>query len=286
MTDCREDELGFATISVALFLALACFGQTVSQSAINTSSAGVRAGDVEAAAGTICHSHDITRSKDGNVSGCRVCPEGTDFYGDGHSGWEIYAETPGHFTSPQDDNLLLDGTGCDSHASNFGGSFMFALKSGKARLLRYDQGLATEQCHKFAFADGRDFLICRGGSTFQGESSETIFMAAFDGAGKAAVTKLISAANTRDTCHGDIKFSTKRSTQSGQSGASGESAETTGMTITAMQGSGDCSQAQRDEKTGKPSRAVKSYDIEFLFDGQHFDVAPASRTALSRFDTN
>jgi hypothetical protein len=58
------------------------------------------------------------------------------------------------------------------------------------------------------------------------------------------------------------------------------------MTITAMQGSGDCSQAQRDEKTGKPSRAVKSYDIEFLFDGQHFDVAPASRTALSRFDTN
>ncbi len=251
MTDCREDELGFATISVALFLALACFGQTMSQTAINTASAGVRAGDVEAAAGAICHSRDITRSKDGSVSGCRVCPEGTDFYGGGHSNWEIFAETPGHFTSSREDNLLLDGSGCDSRASNFGGSFMFALKSGKARLLKYDQGLVT--------------------------------MAAFDDAGKAVVTKLISAEDTRDTCLGDVKFSSK---QPAQSGPSGQSPEITGMTITAMQGSSDCSQARRDEKTGKPSRAVKSCEIEFLFDGQHFDVAPASRTALSRFDTN
>src|SRR5579863_7066357 len=121
-----KNDLRFAFVWAALLLAPACWGQGASSAPkFDTASAGVRQADVEAAVGTLCVSRDITRSKDGNVSGCRVCPKDTDFGGTSNSSWEIYAETPGHFTSPQDEDLLLDGTGCDSHANNFGGSFMF-----------------------------------------------------------------------------------------------------------------------------------------------------------------
>ncbi|HEY4739404.1 MAG TPA: hypothetical protein VIH76_02280 [Candidatus Acidoferrales bacterium] len=238
MMNWRKNGLCFAAMLTALLLARTCWGQAAAAPKFNTASAGVRAVDVEAAVSTICRPPDITRSKDGSVSGCRVCPEGSDFRGDGHSGWEIYAETPGHFTSAHDDNLLLDGTGCDSHASNFSGSFMFALKSGAARLLKYDQGLVTEQCHKFAYADSRDFLVCRGGSTFQGESTTIIFMAYFDGSGKATIAKLISASDTNNTCLGDIKFWPAKSV------------EIIGLAITAMQGTTDCAAAQNDAEVG------------------------------------
>jgi hypothetical protein len=159
---------------------------------------------------------------------------------------------------------------------------MFTVKSGEVRLLKYDRGLHTDECHKFAFPDGRDFLICRGGSTYQGESTEMIFMAAFDAAGSGVTTKLISAMDTANTCLGEIKFSPA---ESGRSQSPGKSVEITGLTITAMQGTTDCA-ASQNATAGKLRRNIKSYEIEFLFDGKNFTVAPASRVALRRFDTN
>ncbi len=283
MTIGRKNGLRTAMMFAALLLARASWGQSAATPKFNTASAGVRAADIEAAVAEICPARDITRLKDGSISGCRVCPKATDFYGDKNSSWGMYAETPGHFTSAHDDNLLLDGSGCDSHARNWGGSFIFMLKSGGVHLLKYDQGIHTDECYKFAYPGGRDFLICRGGSTFQGESTEVIFMVAFDATGNAVTTKLISASDTANACLGDIKFSP---VESAASAAAGTSGEIKGLTITAMQGATGCSTAQTEAKAGKLSRSVKSYEIEFLFDGKQFKVAPASRAALSRFDTD
>ncbi len=279
----QTNELRFAVMFVVLLFARTCWSQAAHPPMFNTANAGVRTADIEAAVATICSPRDITRSKAGTANGCRVCPEGTDFSGDGHSSWEMYAETPGHFTAAQDDDLILDGTGCDSHANNFGGSFVFTLKSGKPRLLKYDNGLITDQCHKFAYPDGRDFLVCRGGWGGMGENDGFVFTAAFDATGKSAAANLIKVTDTTATCGDDpgtgvqesdikdIKFSTK------------DSGELTGLTVTATLGYPKCSQVKTGEKTRKPSSAVKTYEIEFLFDGKHFKVAPTSRAALERF---
>ena len=279
----QTNVLRFATMFVVLLFAPTCWGQAAHPPMFNTASAGVAAADIEAAVATICSPRDITRSKAGAAKRMPRLPEGTDFSGDGHSTWEMYAETPGHFTSPQDDNLILDGTGCDSHANNFGGSFVFTLKSGKPRLLKYDSGLITDECHKFTYSDGRDFLVCRGGWGGMGENDGFVFAAAFDATGKSAAAYLIKVTDTTATCGDDpavgvqesdikdIKFSTK------------DSGEITGLTVTATLGYPKCSQVKAEEKTRKPSSAVKTYEIEFLFDGKHFQVAPASKAALERF---
>ena len=252
----------------------------------NTPSAEVREADVEAAVSLICLARDIMRSKDGAVSGCRVCPANTDFSGETNNKWEFSAAIPGHFTSPQDDNLLLDGAGCDSHANNFGGSFMFTLKSGKARLLKYDRGLVTSRCHEFSFPGGRDFLVCQGGWTGMGENDGTVFMTAFDVSGKDITTNLVGVRDSTYSCGGDpmegvrnseirdIKFSTR------------DSGEIAGLTVTATLGIIKCSQVKIGEKEQEQPAGVKTYEIEFLYDGKRFSVAPGSKAALNRLESN
>lgn len=286
----------FAMVFFVLLPALACRSQPAPAGLFNTAGAGARAADIEAAVGVICSPSDITRAKDGSVSGCRVCPKGTGFYRYGRTEWEMYAETPGHFTSPHDNNLLLNGIGCDPDESNNGGSFMFTLKSGKPRLLKYNQGLITSRCHKFAYPDGRDFLVCRGGSYLQGEGHETVFMASFDAVGTSVTRDLIVITDMTGTCSNDPRDVTvvqeadikdiQFALQPKGSGDPGKSGEINGMTITATLGNVRCPEANMEEKMGKLPASVKTYKIEFLFDGKHFKVAPTSRAALNRFSND
>jgi hypothetical protein len=274
--------LGF----LAFLFVQTCRSQTHSPPEMNTADAGVRAADVEAAVAVICPARDFTRAKNGSVSGCRTCPEGTDFVGDAQSNWELYAQTRGHFTSPQDDNLLLDGAGCDPHSMNFGGSFMFSLKTGKPRLLKYDQGLISDQCHKFAYSDGRDFLVCRGGWTGMGENDATVFTTAFDATGKDMTTSLITVRDATYACDEDSTEPVHNSDIKDIQFSMKDSGEITGLTITATSGTINCSQAKIAKKTKKLPAAVKTYQIEFHFDGKHFMVAPASKVAFDRLNVN
>lgn len=266
---------GLCAVVAVLTVGVMSFGQTAKEPLFNTAGAGAKAEDIQAAVSLLCKAKDITRSKDGAISGCRVCPDGTDFRGDTHSHWELYAETPGHFTSATADNLILDGTGCDSHASNFGGSFVFAIREGKAKLVRYDQGLVTNRCHKFAYADGENFLVCRGGWSGQGENDENVFMASFAVSGKETVKYLLSTTDSRGTCGDD----SARVQESGITGVTFMPADTeriTGLTIAATLGTVACSQAGKG--------GAKTYSVGFSFDGKRFVVKPESRAAWRRFE--
>ena len=265
-------------LGAALILSTAgvvCLGQSAKSPMFNTAGAGAKAADIEAAVALICKAKDRTLAKDGKISGCRTCPEGTDFHGIGNSSWEMYAETPGHFTSAQEDNLILDGTGCDSHASNFGGSFIFSFKDGKARLMRYGKGLVTSQCHKFAYADRRNFLICQRGWSGQGENDENLFMASFGVGGKATVKYLLSTTDSTGTC-ADDSAQVQESKIESVTFTPADSEKITGLTVTAKLGTVPCARAGKG--------AAQSYSVEFLFDGTKFVVAPASRAAWRRFE--
>jgi hypothetical protein len=272
---------GSIFVVLAIERAIACGAQTPPQ--LNTASAGVKAADIEAAVSLICKPQDMQRNKDGKVDGCRKCPTGTGFRSDSASSWDLYAETSGHFTSAQADDLILDGTGCDSHADNFGGSFLFSIRSGKAKLLRYNPGLITEQCHKFAFADGRDYLICRGGWGGQGELDAYIFMATFDAAGKSASTTLLSVRDTMGECS-DPNQTERQSDIKDIRFTPADSPQITGLTIAATLGQVRCSSATSPTKanSAQHDRKMKSYDVDFAFDGKCFHVTPASRAALNR----
>lgn len=263
---------------------------------LNTAGAGARAADVEAAARLICPAGKLTRAKDGSVSGCSVCPAGTDFRGDAGSSWDLFAKTPGHFAAANEENLVLSGSGCDSHASNFGGSFVFALEAGKVRLMRYDKGLITDQCLKFAFADGRDGLVCRGGWTGQGYNDESVAVVSFDATGKETEKVLTRTSDSTGTCGDDGSVTVQEAAIkdfqfTAAVGAEGNNdtsapAKITGLTITVTVGNVSCAQVAAEEKTKTALNAVKSYTVQFGFDGKQFKVAPESRAVLAKLEAN
>jgi hypothetical protein len=186
-------------------------------------------------------------------------------------------------TSAHDDNLILDGSNCDSHASNFGGSFVFSIISGKPKLLKYDQSLRTDQCHKFPYADRREFLVCRGGWSGQGEYDSYFFLARFDVTGKSSQTTIFSTRNTASSCSSGSGESVEGSDIKDAKFDAKASGELTSMTITATNGTMTCAQAKAKKASGKDPASMKTYEIEFLFDGKQFTVAPASRTAFRVF---
>lgn len=273
--------LRFTITLLPVVLAVACLGQARPQ--FNTASAGVKPSDIESAVSLLCQAKDIKRGKNGGVEGCRTCPEGTSLRG---SEWEIYAQTPGHFTSAQVDNLILDGTGCDSHADNFGGSFVFSIELGKARLMHYNPGLITDQCHKFAYSDGRNYLICRGGWSGQGEADPYVFMASFDTKGVGSSFNLIALRDTTGTCGDDSSQIVRESEIKDVQFTPANSEKITGVTVTATFANLRCSRvaASAKPKTAKPEPAVKTYEVEFVFDGKRFRATPESRTMLYRIE--
>lgn len=249
----------------------------------NTASAGVQAADVASAVGLLCSAKNLTHGKDGHVNGCRVCPVETGFAGENGGELDIDAQTSGHFTSTQADNLILGTGGCEPHANNFGGSYIFSIDAGKVRLVQYNPGFMTDQCHKFAFADGRNYLICRGGWAGQGEVDSDVSMVTFTAAGKGVSTTLLSLQNTTGECGGPDATARESEVKSIRF-TPADAAQITGLTIIATLGTVSCANVEEPEKSKAAGKApaVKTYDVEFVFDGKGYRATPASRAAVER----
>lgn len=271
--------VAFSALLSVFFVASACSAQTDTKPPAKE--------DIETAVGAICKTGDITRSATGELTGCRVCPkETTDSLSASTGGWKLNAVTAGHFTSASSAELLLGITGCEPHAMNFGGSFLFARKGGKVRVVKYERGEITDRCHKFAYADGRDYLICQQGWTGQGETFDNVVVMSFNSGEETESTNLLRTEDTTMTCRPAMPTFVQKSAIVGIQFIPQDSAQITGFTVNATLGNIPCSQAHRKPMSPRWEAAVKSYSIEFLFDGKRFRVAQGSKAALQRFAKN
>jgi hypothetical protein len=242
--------------------------------------------DIESAVALFCPQKQILRDKNGKISGCKTCPKGTEMFGTGvRSEWELRSGTMwGHFTSSIDDNLLVTGFGCDSHANNFGGSYVFTRKAGKLRILKYDPALFVEDCHVFPFSDGRDFLVCKSGWFGQGEGTGYVYLATFDATGEDKQNRLFVVKDTTGECGANSSVAVQASEIKDIKFATKENGELTGMTVTATLGNIRCNQRDALRKGGSAPSPLKTYVIEFTFDGKLFHVTPESKAALTHFE--
>jgi hypothetical protein len=271
-------------------------GQSQPRHELATGTLSARPADVEAAVALICAPTDIARSENGSVSGCRRCPDATDEHGGRiGDGWTLTNTMVGHFTSAQDENLILSGGNCDSEANNDGGSFVFLITSGKARLLNYDKGLITEECQMFFDATAIEFLVCRDGRSGGGEEGWGVFLARFSDSGGVTQNYFFTTIDTTGTCPDDaspqqkVQDSDIKSIKYVTKGPG----ELRAVTIFATQGKITCAQANAeiDEEPDvvgerlprKEFPSVKTYEIHFLFDGKKLVVAPESRAAFRLF---
>jgi hypothetical protein len=273
----------FVLACLSLSTSPACRSQGRAAQPANTTAPAANQADVEAAVALLCKPADIIRSQNGNASGCKSCPQGTDFFGQNMGEWELRNALAGHFTSAVDNELIVSGFNCDSHANNFGGSFIFSLKTGKPQLLKYDSGLLTDTCHKFRYADGREFLACRGGWSGQGENDASVFRTRFDAAGKNTDDVTFRTFDSTATCGDDFTVKVLSSGIKNIEFSSKDSGELAGMTITATFGQVTCGEVNAKRAPGKEMPSVKTYELHYTFNGRQFVITPESKAALEVF---
>jgi hypothetical protein len=79
-----------------------------------------------------------------------------------------------HFVSPSSEDALVSGSGCESHADDFGGSFLLTKQGLSWHKVRYVAGLIAFDCHKLTGSDGRDRLICGQADSWQGDEFSSV----------------------------------------------------------------------------------------------------------------
>jgi hypothetical protein len=151
-------------LSLFLALAFACFAQWEPEKWIPSDAARLSPSATKGLLVQICPGHS-------NESGCDVCPKDT---GGGREKWEIKAVFSGHFVSPSSEDALISGSGCASHADDFGGSFLLTKQGLSWHKVRYVAGLIAFDCHKLTGSDARDRLICGQADSWQGDEYSSV----------------------------------------------------------------------------------------------------------------
>lgn len=111
---------------------------------------------------------------------CSTCPPESDFAG-ASDGWNNGGVLTGSFTAPGMDEALMRASGCESHANNMGGDFLFRRDGSKWKLVRYAKSaIADDKCLKAMWGEGRDAVICQTGDMHQGFASSGVQLMTFD----------------------------------------------------------------------------------------------------------
>ncbi|MEZ2346093.1 hypothetical protein [Terriglobus sp. RCC_193] len=140
--------------------------------------------DQVAMANLACGGHASVDAK--KVIVCRTCPPGSDFAGESSGpdeGWSNGGVLTGSFTAPGMQEALMRASGCESHANNMGGDFLFRRNGSKWSLIRYAKSaIADDKCLKALWGEGRDAVICESADIHQGIASSGVQLMTFDAA--------------------------------------------------------------------------------------------------------
>lgn len=224
-----------------------------------------------------------------------VCPEFTGSSGD-REDWQVASVIRGHFLSPTSDDAALAVLGCEGHPENGAGTVLLTRQSSRWKMLWYKAGVQTTQCHKMPLADGREILVCLGRyGGWQGWASMSLyledllkptvnlsaeagnegFFEVFDDTGTCGLNDEDDAKPNPLTLHyiESVTFGVHRK-------------DKTVLSVIARYGErsmtpADVKQCER-ERNSSPSRSTsfrpptKRREIDFLFDGSDYHVAPWS----------
>lgn len=273
-----------------LFLLLtdppSCPGQDQPTSFFGPDETGTQKALVVQALKLVCPQGELLQDDKGNPAGCRHCPDDTtDSNLDADTlKWDLTQAFTGHFTSAQEENLVLSGRGCEPHASNTGGTFVFAVKDSVVSLLDYNRALITEGCHRFQLQNLPDMLVCTDDWGRQDWSWSYVYSVRFDRVGESKVRHIFEVID-RSKQHCGMNFFDDSPTTVEKSeitaleaGHSEDGAPT--LLITATLGERNPTPEERKacDEEGKPiPLALNTYHLKFIFNGGVFQ--PTSDTA-------
>ena len=246
----------------------------------------------------VCKGHVVL----GKTMKCSTgCARYTDFgrFGDTEFDWSLVRVTRGHFLSPTSEDAVLWMEGCESHASNWGGTLLLTREADRWKKVWYRSGLVTDQCHKVALVDGREILVCIGRAAAQGNVGTDLYVedllhpteVLMADKGDAAFFGLY---DDTLTC-GDGQGRTFRADPITRAFIQKVEFKSDGKELSVTAAHGKRRMTKEDaaacEAEGGPGNKrtsrflppVKTYQIDFVFDGHTYKIAPGSEAAARVF---
>ncbi|MGO4879516.1 MAG: hypothetical protein ACLP59_01685 [Bryobacteraceae bacterium] len=107
------------------------------------------------------------------ATGCAACP--AEMPASAQT-WDLRSIIFGHFLSPQSNDALVAGTGCEDHAHLMSGSYLFVKEDARWRKHWYTPGANANDCKKLTANDGRDLLVCHADDMHQGVADEFLYL--------------------------------------------------------------------------------------------------------------
>ena len=223
--------------------------------------------------------------KNGRDYGCRGCPSFTSFAGqppthEKEPDFEIRSVLKGSFTRPGASEVLAEFSGCEPHASNFGGTLLLEKSGQKWRRVRYAGGLVG-LVRTYAQADGHDIVLDQGGYTGQGTSTGWISVYDFSSKPDPSEHTLLRLEDTSgNACQLDrvaLAYIEKLEFPD----LDGDGKPDLRVTVRWGQAKVPVRFRGKCEEDFKPP-SPPAYTIDFVFDGKSLRVVPGSAATLRK----
>jgi hypothetical protein len=267
-----------------------CHGQSKLHSFFDSDETSTHRALVTNALQQICPEGQLSRDPQGNARGCSECPLQTTEHDAKGLDWTLSRAFTGHFTSVDEENIVLSGVGCEPHSANFGGTFIFAVNGPALKLLEYSSGLITETCHKFRVPNSPDMLVCTHNWGAQVTLWSYVYLVKFRQDGRSDVQHIFEVLDmSQQPCGIDFYDDSETTVQKAEITSlslanSGE--KRPALVITARLGEKTPNNEERracqQEQKAIPL-TLKSYQLEFTFEDGVFRPSPESKKSLKLF---
>jgi hypothetical protein len=138
------------------------------------------------------------RTVEAELIRCSHCPESASFPAGGISASRL---VKGHFRSATSDDALVATSGCEPHATNFGGAMLLTRRDGAWRRVWYEPGLIIDRCRIFRLPSGQDVLLCEDLYVQGGCEHHTLFTIAPSAPGGRRMRTVMAISDNLRACY-------------------------------------------------------------------------------------
>jgi hypothetical protein len=219
----------------------------------------------------------------GVEAGCKSCPSivpgGSDFDvpGSDTPNFSLKSVIYGSFTRTGASEAVAGFSGCEPHSDNYGGSVLLEKAPTGWKAKSYQPAFISNRCLKYPLKSGRDMLLCEAGDSVQGAVYARLFTFDYAQPEQHRDETLISTTDTVNTCMpGDHTVGSIEQVQLRDLNHDGMADLVVSIKAARVQ----IREGQEEncpDKLGLPP--VKVQELDFLFTGETFKIAPWSAQA-------
>jgi hypothetical protein len=220
---------------------------------------------------------------------CDTCPGSSDPDASG-MGFSLGRVIMGHFLAPDSVDAFANISGCRQMHASIGWGLLLTRRRGKWEKLDELLGLELDYCQAMRFRSGRQLLICEDYRMEQFNLTHSI-TAVFAKGHSIGFRNLLSATDTTRYCYKQDRPQNAQIDKIEFRGLNGGGMEVVAFTASfgTLPDSERRQELCKDAEAGKPGarrpepKVMKTYRIEYLFDGQRFTLTKASQAAAKLF---